>query len=264
MIEEYGTTEVLEWMMIWDNDVTTRTHNFPCRNIRNEPRAEELLNSATLMTITSFPLLQFDYLSFIAITFATTRSHSLPTLSNSESDEHRGRQDDLDQQQGLRESTFSTTASNSDPSKRIKKESLGVFDPNHPDDTEDRGVITSSSGKTTYTDVHMCRELLQLPNRFGADCLVDYYVGMLSGNASAWLVFELDTYTRRRVLEPDIGEFCRHLTARFKRSEAALIEELCGARHTPPLAKKDITLALWAQRKAGIAKHFLFATVPWR
>ncbi|KAF5010972.1 hypothetical protein FDECE_2882 [Fusarium decemcellulare] len=101
----------------------------------------------------------------------------------------------------------------------------------------------------------MCREHLQLLSHFGADCLVDYYVGMRSGNASAWLVFELDTYTRRRVLETDIDEFCRYLTARLKRSEAAPIEELCGARHTPPIAEKDITLDLWAQCKAGIAKQ---------
>ncbi|SCO49698.1 uncharacterized protein FFNC_12787 [Fusarium fujikuroi] len=136
---------------------------------------------------------------------------------NSASRRHRG-------------ATVDTTQSTGDLSKKIRKETLGIFNPDNPDDKDNQGLITTSSGKTIYIDVFMFCEHLSVFKRFGEYSLTDYYVGMLSGKASAWLMSKLD-------------------------SPSHILNELHSSRYTPKVAARGITLAQWAQRKAGLAKQ---------
>ncbi|KAF9771432.1 hypothetical protein IL306_010929 [Fusarium sp. DS 682] len=67
----------------------------------------------------------------------------LPTPSNPDSEGSDGE----DFSRRRRGTAVETTSTNIDLSKRIKKESLGVFDPDNPDDRDNQGLITTSSGK---------------------------------------------------------------------------------------------------------------------
>ncbi|SCO14500.1 related to TY3B-TY3B protein [Fusarium fujikuroi] len=155
-----------------------------------------------------------------------------------------------------RGATVDTTQSTGDLSKKIRKETLGIFDPDNPDDKDNQGLITTSSGKTIYTDVFMFCEHLSVFKRFGEYSLTDYYVGMLSGKASAWLMSELDSPSRNRLLNLPITEFGRKLTERFKRPDTDILNELHSSRYTPKVAARGITLAQQCEQRRTTIKQF--------
>ncbi|SCN71791.1 uncharacterized protein FFE2_02383 [Fusarium fujikuroi] len=142
-----------------------------------------------------------------------------------------------------RGATVDTIQSTGNLSKKIRKETLGIFDPDNPDNKDNQGLITTSSGKTIYTDVFMfCKHLLVF-KQFSKYSLTDYYIGMLSGKVSAWLISKLDSPSRNRLLNLPITEFGRKLTERFKRLDIDILNELHSSRYTPKVAARGITLA---------------------
>ncbi|SCV40354.1 uncharacterized protein FFFS_06300 [Fusarium fujikuroi] len=78
---------------------------------------------------------------------------------------------------------------------------------------------------------------------------------MLSGKANAWLMSELDSPSRNRLLNLPITEFGHKLTERFKHPDTDILNELHSLHYTPKVAARGITLAQWAQRKASLAKQ---------
>ncbi|KAL3595836.1 hypothetical protein FPOAC2_10206 [Fusarium poae] len=253
LIEEYGTPAVLDTVTIWDLDVMTQIRSFTASLVDADPL---LVNYWTIPVLSAKPL--------STIRRPKTGEVPQPPISDDEgsdheSDERRRREEEKEEaERRRRESTGVTNTSrttDSDPAKKIKKESLGVFHPGHPDDVDNRGLVTTSTGKIIYTDVHTFCEHVQLFKRYGNYVLTDHYLGMLAGNASAWLMAELDHTARHQVLNASITEFCQILTKRFKRTEAELVKELHQARYTPRQVENGVTLAQWAQRKAGIAKQ---------
>ncbi|KAF5971878.1 TY3B-TY3B protein [Fusarium bulbicola] len=152
--------------------------------------------------------------------------------------------DDDDAARQLRSVTADTMQSTAtDLSKKMRKETLGIFDPDNPDDRDNQGLITTSSGKKIHTDVFMFCEHHSVFKRFGNDSLKDYYVGMLAGKASAWMTSELDSASRTRLLSLLITEFSRKLTERLKRPDTNILDELHKSRYTRKLAGHGITLA---------------------
>ncbi|SCO20181.1 uncharacterized protein FFB20_15887 [Fusarium fujikuroi] len=109
--------------------------------------------------------------------------------------------------------------------------------------TVDTTQSTGDLSKTIYIDVFMFCEHLSVFKRFGEYSLTDYYVGMLSGKASAWLMSELDSPSYNRLLNLPITEFGRKLTERFKRLDTDILNELHSLRYTPKVAAYGITLA---------------------
>jgi hypothetical protein len=280
LIEEYGTPAVLDTVTIWDLDVMTQIRSFTASLVDADPLARELLDNprAKVSHLSSMewwrtsinrqlsfkPINEFSAKPLSTIRRPKTGEVPQPPISDDEgsdheSDERRRREEEKEEaERRRRESTGVTNTSrttDSDPAKKIKKESLGVFHPGHPDDVDNRGLVTTSTGKIIYTDVHTFCEHVQLFKRYGNYVLTDHYLGMLAGNASAWLMAELDHTARHQVLNASITEFCQILTKRFKRTEAELVKELHQARYTPRQVENGVTLAQWAQRKAGIAKQ---------
>ncbi|PNP51610.1 hypothetical protein FNYG_15889 [Fusarium nygamai] len=166
-----------------------------------------------------------------------------------------GSDDDSSSRRRRETTAYTMQSAVSDISKKIRKETLGIFDPDNPDDRDRQGLITTSTGKTIYTDVFMFCEHLYLFKRYGEFSLTEYYVGMLTGKASAWLMSELDGASRNHFLSLPITDFGRKLTERFKRPDTEILEDLYRTRFTPRLVLRGITLAQWAQRKAGLAKQ---------
>ncbi|VTT70651.1 unnamed protein product [Fusarium fujikuroi] len=143
----------------------------------------------------------------------------------------------------MSEGSDDNSASRRHQGATIRKETLGIFNLDNPDNKDNQGLITTSSGKTIYTDIFMfCKHLLVF-KRFSEYSLTDYYIGILSGKASAWLMSELDSPSRNRLLNLPITEFSRKLTERFKRPDTDILNELHSSRYTPKVAARRITLA---------------------
>ncbi|KAG5810041.1 hypothetical protein H9Q74_014111 [Fusarium xylarioides] len=274
MIEEYCPVQALNTFTIWDSDVALQMRQMLSRQVFKSSIADMLVKypRARLSHLKYLPWWReqvqqrFDVYAFDQwnqaklITARRPHSAEIPDARPGGPPAPRdnlseGSDDDLAARR-QRETTINTTQSTgSDISKKIRKETLGIFDPDNPDDKDHQGLITTSSGKTIYTDVHMFCEHLYLFKRFGEFSLTEYYVGMLAGKASAWLMSELDGASRGRFLNLPVTEFGRKLTERFKRPDTEILEDLQRTRFTPKLVLRGVTLAQWAQRKASLARQ---------
>ncbi|VZH91969.1 unnamed protein product [Fusarium fujikuroi] len=273
MIEEYYCIEAANTFTIWDSDTANVMRQMLSRQIFKSSIANRLvaLPRARVSHLKYLPwwreecakayeLYQFDDQNQAKLITVRRPNDTLsapasaPRVPVPQDNMSEGSDDDSASRRH-RGATVDTTQSTGDLSKKIRKETLGIFDPDNPDDKDNQGLITTSSGKTIYTDVFMFCEHLSVFKRFGEYSLTDYYVGMLSGKASAWLMSELDSPSRNRLLNLPITEFGRKLTERFKRPDTDILNELHSSRYTPKVAARGITLAQWAQRKAGLAKQ---------
>ncbi|SCO11418.1 uncharacterized protein FFB20_13818 [Fusarium fujikuroi] len=98
-------------------------------------------------------------------------------------------------------------------------------------------------------------EHLSVFKRFGEYSLTDYYIRMLSGKVSAWLISELDSPSRNRLLNLPITEFGHKLTKRFKRLDTDILNELHSSRYTPKVADiKEEKKVHW-ERKYPVIKE---------
>ncbi|KAH7118484.1 hypothetical protein EDB81DRAFT_861957 [Dactylonectria macrodidyma] len=153
-----------------------------------------------------------------------------------------------------RERSQVATMVGTDAHRKIRKEAIGLFDPDFKD-PKGTGLVVSQN-KQIYTDVYLFCEHLRVFERYGEDSLQEYYVSMLlGGGAQGWFMGELSTDQRNRLLDARIYKFCKKLTARFKRPDAEITKDLHSGRYTLGLAQDDISLTQWVQRKAAYAKQ---------
>ncbi|KAH7001788.1 hypothetical protein EDB80DRAFT_808594 [Ilyonectria destructans] len=137
--------------------------------------------------------------------------------------------------------------------KRIKRETVGTFDSDFKDYKKTGLVIVQ--GKQIYTDIYLFCEHLHVFQCYGDDCLQEHYTSLLGGGAQGWFMGELNARSREKLLQVSISTFCNKLVRRFKRSDAELIAELQTGKYTLQLARTDVSLTQWAQRKASLAKQ---------
>ncbi|PNP51611.1 hypothetical protein FNYG_15888 [Fusarium nygamai] len=116
-----------------------------------------------------------------------------------------GSNDDSSSRQRRKTTAHTMQSAVSDISKKIRKETLSIFDPDNPNDRDRQGLITTSTGKTIYTNVFIFCEHLYLFKRYSEFSLTEYYIRMLTRKASAWLMSE-QCEQRRTTIE----HFCRH------------------------------------------------------
>ncbi len=117
---------------------------------------------------------------------------------------------------------FSLEGSNSN--KRVKRESLSIFDSNHYNAKHIGFIIVQ--GKQVYTDVFLFCEYLYIFAHYGEDCLQEHYSSILAECTIGWLIGELSLEACNCLLSSSITRFCNKLTARFKCLNVELLNEI--------------------------------------
>ncbi|VTT55682.1 unnamed protein product [Fusarium fujikuroi] len=78
--------------------------------------------------------------------------------------------------------------------------------------------------------------------QFNEYSLTDYYIKILSGKVSAWLISKLDSPSRNQLLNLPITKFSHKLTERFKHLDIDILNKLYFLCYTPKVAACRITL----------------------
>ncbi|KAM4065819.1 chromo (CHRromatin organization MOdifier) domain-containing protein [Hirsutella rhossiliensis] len=145
--------------------------------------------------------------------------------------------------------TFQTSSDVEAVAKRLKRDNMGVFNPNHKDPHK-QGLVSLSSGSNVYTDVYLFCERLRMYKDLDSYALSQHYMSFLAGGALQWFMNELSIEQKDRLMKSSVERFCKMLIKRFQRPAAEVSKELHGIPYTVSMWNAgEVSLPQWIQRK---------------
>ncbi|KAM4063720.1 chromo (CHRromatin organization MOdifier) domain-containing protein [Hirsutella rhossiliensis] len=138
---------------------------------------------------------------------------------------------------------------------RLKRDNMGVFNPNHKDPHK-QGLVSLSSGSNVYTDVYLFCERLRMYKDLDSYALSQHYMSFLAGGALQWFMNELSIEQKDRLMKSSVERFCKMLIKRFQRPAAEVSKELHGIPYTVSMWNAgEVSLPQWIQRKVSLARQ---------
>ncbi|KAM4060256.1 PIF1 protein [Hirsutella rhossiliensis] len=130
---------------------------------------------------------------------------------------------------------------------RLKRDNMGVFNPNHKDPHK-QGLVSLSSGSNVYTDVYLFCERLRMYKDLDSYALSQHYMSFLAGGALQWFMNELSIEQKDRLMKSSVEP--------IPTPSSRGLKELHGIPYTVSMWNAgEVSLPQWIQRKVSLARQ---------